>query len=432
MNNAADVWVSVLRILKDDFEMTDTALKAWFSDIEASELRDDTLVLVTPTEFKKETIERNYTKMINDALFSLFSVPIKFELRIKGKNTKTLRPEPIYSEYTFDKFIVGSSNKFAHAAAQAVANQPGQSYNPLLIHGESGLGKTHLLYAIANTIKSANPDANIVYIKSEDFTNELIDAIKGNTNSKFREKYRQADVLLIDDIQFIAGKESTQEEFFHTFNALHTAGKQIIISSDKPPKEMETLDERFRSRFEWGLIADIQAPDYETRMAILRKNAEIYDKKIDDEIIDYIATNIKSNIRELEGALKKVIASSRLNNMELTLSLAEDALKDIIYPEAPKEITPTLIVNIVADHFHVTPQDIMSKKRNAEFVMPRQITMYLCRELIDLSYSSIGKFLGKKDHTTIMHGINKTKEEMKNNEELRNKIEIIKKKINPS
>ena len=233
-------------------------------------------------------------------------------------------------------------------------------------------------------------------------------------------------------MQFIIGKESTQEEFFHTFNALHTAGKQIILSSDKPPKEMETLDERFRSRFEWGLIADIHSPDYETRMAILKKNIENYDQDIDEEILKYIATNIKSNIRELEGALRKVIASSRLNNTELSLSLAEDALKDIIYPEAPKEITPELIMNIVAEHFNISASDIASSKRNSEIVMPRQIYMYLCRELIDIPYKSIGKTIGNKDHTTVMHGVDKIKKEMEGSEDLRNKIDIIKKKINPA
>jgi chromosomal replication initiator protein len=249
--------------------------------------------------------------------------------------------------------------------------------------------------------------------------------------TNLREKYRTIDVLLLDDVQFIIGKESTQEEFFHTFNALHTAGKQIILSSDKPPKEMETLDERFRSRFEWGLIADIQPPDYETRMAILKKNIENYNIEIDEEILKYIATNIKSNIRELEGALRKVMASSKLNKMDLSLSLAEDALKDIIYPEAPKEITPELIMNVVAEHFNVSAADISSSKRNSEFVLPRQIFMYLCRDMIDIPFKSIGNLLGKKDHSTVMHGVEKIKKEMQTNDDLRNKIEIIKKKINP-
>jgi chromosomal replication initiator protein len=274
----------------------------------------------------------------------------------------------------------------------------------------------------------------VLYVNSEQFTNEVIESIRsGNAASmtNLREKYRTIDVLLLDDVQFIIGKESTQEEFFHTFNALHTAGKQIILSSDKPPKEMETLDERFRSRFEWGLIADIQPPDYETRMAILKKNIENYNIEIDEEILKYIATNIKSNIRELEGALRKVMASSKLNKMDLSLSLAEDALKDIIYPEAPKEITPELIMNVVAEHFNVSAADISSSKRNSEFVLPRQIFMYLCRDMIDIPFKSIGNLLGKKDHSTVMHGVEKIKKEMQTNDDLRNKIEIIKKKINP-
>lgn len=250
--------------------------------------------------------------------------------------------------------------------------------------------------------------------------------------TKLRDKYRTVDVLLIDDIQFIIGKESTQEEFFHTFNVLHSAGKQIIISSDKPPKEMETLDERFRSRFEWGLIADIQPPDYETRMAILRKNAEMYDKEIDDEIIQYIATNIKSNIRELEGALNKVMANARLNKQELNLALAEDALKDVIYPDQVRELTPALIIDVVAEHFNISKEDITSKKRNSEYVLPRQIIMYLCRHLTDTSLQMIASYLGKKDHTTVIHGVEKIEEKLKTDEDLENKIETIKKKLTPS
>ena len=270
---------------------------------------------------------------------------------------------------------------------------------------------------------------------SEEFTNEVIESIRsGNAASmtKLREKYRTVDVLMVDDVQFIIGKESTQEEFFHTFNVLHSARKQIILSSDKPPKEIETLDERFRSRFEWGLIADIQPPDYETRMAILRKNAESCARPINEEIIKYIATNIKSNIRELEGAFNKIVAAGRLNQVDLTLSLAEEALKDVIYPNKSREITPTLIINVVSEHFNIKPEDICSKKRNSEFVQPRQIVMYLCRELTATSYVNIGKLLGKKDHTTIIHGVNKITAEMKNNEELRNRIDTIIKKINPS
>ena len=291
------------------------------------------------------------------------------------------------------------------------------------------------MHSIGHFILEENPNMKVLYVTSEEFTNEVIESIRSGNSAdmtKLREKYRTVDVLMVDDVQFIIGKESTQEEFFHTFNVLHAAGKQIILSSDKPPKDMETLDERFRSRFEWGLIADIQAPDYETRMAILRKNADFYDRKIDEEIIKYIATNIKSNIRELEGAFNKIIAFARLNKVELTLPLAEEALKDVIYPNKPKEITPTLIINVVAEHFGVRPDDISSKKRNSEFVQPRQVVMYLCRELTDVSLNNIAKLLGKKDHTTIIHGINKVEAELSTNEEFKNKMEIIKKKLNPS
>ena len=338
-------------------------------------------------------------------------------------------------KYKFDTFVVGSNNKFAHSASLAVAESPGEVYNPLYIYGRPGLGKTHLMHSIGHFILEQHPDKKVLYVTSEVFTNEVIESIRsGNaaSMSKLREKYRTVDVLMVDDIQFIIGKESTQEEFFHTFNVLHSAYKQIVVSSDKPPKEMETLDERFRSRFEWGLIADIQPPDYETRMAILRKNAEIFDHEIDEEAIKYIATNINSNIRELEGAFNKLIAFAKLNKVELSLASAEEALKDIIYPNKAREITPSLIIDVVAEHFGVKPEDIVSKKRNSEFVQPRQVVMYLCSKYTDNSLANIGKILGKKDHTTVIHGIKKITAELETSEELRNKIEIITKKINPS
>ncbi|MDE6983349.1 MAG: chromosomal replication initiator protein DnaA, partial [Lachnospiraceae bacterium] len=303
------------------------------------------------------------------------------------------------------------------------------------IYGGAGLGKTHLMHSIGHFVLEQNQDKKVLYVTSEQFTNEVIESIRsGNAAAmtKLRDKYRTVDVLLIDDVQFIIGKESTQEEFFHTFNVLHSAGKQIILSSDKPPKEMETLEERFRSRFEWGLIADIQPPDYETRMAILRKNAEMYDKEIDDEIIQYIATNIKSNIRELEGALNKVMANARLNKQELNLALAEDALKDVIYPDQRREISPALIIDVVAEHFNISKEDITSKKRNSEYVLPRQIIMYLCRHMTESSLQVIAANLGKKDHTTVIHGVEKIEEKIQTDEDLRNKVETIKKKLSPS
>ena len=353
------------------------------------------------------------------------------------KNMNNLKYESanLNNKYKFDTFVVGSNNKFAHSAALAVAESPGEAYNPLYIYGGAGLGKTHLMHSIGHFVLEQNQDKKVLYVTSEQFTNEVIESIRsGNAAAmtKLRDKYRTVDVLLIDDVQFIIGKESTQEEFFHTFNVLHSAGKQIILSSDKPPKEMETLEERFRSRFEWGLIADIQPPDYETRMAILRKNAEMYDKEIDDEIIQYIATNIKSNIRELEGALNKVMANARLNKQELNLALAEDALKDVIYPDQIREISPSLIIDVVAEHFNISKEDITSKKRNSEYVIPRQIIMYLCRQMTDTTFQMIAAYLGKKDHTTVIHGVEKIEEKIRTDEDLRNKIETIQKKLSPS
>ena len=337
-------------------------------------------------------------------------------------------------KYTFDTFVVGSNNNLAHAAALAVAESPGEIYNPLFIYGGVGLGKTHLMHAIAHFILKNDPKAKILYVTSETFTNELIDAIRNKNNittTEFREKYRNNDVLLIDDIQFIIGKESTQEEFFHTFNTLYESKKQIIISSDKPPKEIETLEERLRSRFEWGLTVDIQSPDYETRMAILRKKEEMEGYNIDNEVIKYIATHVKSNIRELEGALTKIVALSRLNKCDITLQLAEEALKDIISPGSQREVTAELILQIVADHFGLTPLDITSQRRSKEIVYPRQITMYLCRSMMDIPLQSIGKVLGGRDHTTIIHGCEKIAADLKKDDSLKNTIEILKKKINP-
>ena len=452
MEQIKEHWEEIKQSIKKEYDLSDISYNTWIMPLKLYEEKDKNVSILIPSDQAhalsyisnkyKTYFQVSISEMFNDEYTVSFLLekdlqkdPVENEIENKSIYNINAAKANLNPKYNFDTFVVGSNNKFAHSASLAVAESPGEVYNPLYLYGGAGLGKTHLMHSIGHFILEQDPEKKVLYVNSEEFTNEVIESIRsGNAShmTKLREKYRTIDVLLLDDVQFIIGKESTQEEFFHTFNALHTAGKQIILSSDKPPKEMETLDERFRSRFEWGLIADIQPPDYETRMAILRKNAEIYDKKIDDDIIDYIATNIKSNIRELEGALKKVIASSKLNNMELTLSLAEDALKDIIYPEAPKEITPTLIIHIVADHFHVTPEDIMSKKRNAEFVMPRQISMYLCRELTESSLASIGKILGKKDHTTVMHGIKKMKEEMDTNEELRNKVDIIKKKINPA
>ena len=334
-------------------------------------------------------------------------------------------------EFTFENFIKGPSNQFAFAAAQAVAANPSGAYNPLFIYGGSGLGKTHLLTAIQTEIKRTHPDFVIMYVTCEQFTNELIAAIRAGSTEDFRMKYRVADLLLVDDIQFIAGKDSTQEEFFHTFNSLYSANKQIIISSDKPPKDMEILDERFRSRFEWGLIVDITLPDYETRMAILHKKEDMDGYNVSEDVIKYIANNIKSNIRELEGAFNKVVAYAKLEKKEVTLELAEQALKDIVAPNENKQITADYIISMVAEHFNVSTADLCGNKRSSKIVMPRQVAMYLCREILAIPLKNVGQYLGNRDHTTVMHGVEKIEKELQNNEQLQNTIDTLKKKINP-
>ncbi|MGI6107274.1 MAG: chromosomal replication initiator protein DnaA [Lachnospiraceae bacterium] len=337
------------------------------------------------------------------------------------------------SKYTFESFVEGNSNKFALAAAVAVAEKP-TTYNPLFIYGGPGLGKTHLMQAIAHEILQKDPSKNVLYVTSEKFTSELIDAIHNKSNIAFKEKYRSVDVLLIDDIQFIIGKESTQEEFFNTFNHLYENNKQIVISSDKPPKDFTTLEERLSSRFSSGLIADISAPDYETRIAVLRKKGEesgYY--SIDDDVFSYIAKNITSNIRELEGALTRVIAYARLNNSKATLEIAEKVLRDMIrQSDDSRQITSTKILNAVADHFGCDPSELISHKRNKDVTIPRQIVMYLCRQLTDLPLKQIGQDLGNRDHTTIRHGCEKIAEEIKSDPNMRDTVETLTKKIRPA
>lgn len=444
-------WEEIKETVRKEYELTDVSFDTWVKPLRFYDADQDTVIIMIPSDqahalnyisskyksFFKVIISEMFDRTYNIS-FILEKDALEQEKNIllASKNSQSVNYENanLNPKYKFDTFVVGSNNKLAHSAALAVAESPGEVYNPLYIYGGAGLGKTHLMHSIGHFILERNPDRKVLYVTSENFTNDVIenirsgDAIKLN---KMREKYRTVDVLMIDDIQFIIGKESTQEEFFHTFNTLHSMNKQVILSSDRPPKEMETLDERFRSRFEWGLIADIQPPDYETRMAILKKNAETYRKEIDDEVLNYIAENIKSNIRELEGALNKIFAFSKLNNVDINLDYAKEALKDVIYPNKPKEMTPDLIIDVVAEHFGVNSEDITSKKRNSEFVLPRQIVMYLCRNLMDMPLQSIAKTLGKKDHTTILHGINKISDDMKINVDLSNKIEIIKKKILP-
>lgn len=451
MNVIQEQWDEILNTVKREHELSDVSFNTWLAPLtihEVDEANSVVTVVVPSKQIGLDYISKKYTLPLQVAIGEVTGiinwtvqfilekdVPAPKEASSQDTNATRVEEAGLIPKYTFDTFVVGGNNRFAHAASLAVAESPGEIYNPLFIYGGVGLGKTHLMHSIAHFVIDASPQSRVLYVTSEVFTNELIDSIKNSNNmsmSKFRDKYRNNDVLLIDDVQFIIGKESTQEEFFHTFNALHSAKKQIVISSDKPPKDMEILEDRIRSRFEWGLIADIQPPDYETRMAILRKNAEMYDKEIDDEIIQYIATNIKSNIRELEGALNKVMANARLNKQELNLALAEDALKDVIYPDQVRELSPALIIDVVAEHFNISKEDITSKKRNSEYVLPRQIIMYLCRHLTDTSLQMIASYLGKKDHTTVIHGVEKIEEKIKTDEDLENKIETIKKKLTPS
>ena len=448
-------WDDILLYLKEEHDIMDVSYRTWLLPLQLYGMDKDKVIIVAPDSAMISYIKKKYGFFLKIAIEEKTGIECEVEFISKEeaqKNEKApkkqapaeapqdVSPEALQNanlnpKYTFDTFVVGANNNLAHAASLAVAESPGEVYNPLFIYGGVGLGKTHLMHSIAHFILKNNPKAKILYVTLEKFTNELIDAIRNKNNTtttEFREKYRNNDVLLIDDIQFIIGKESTQEEFFHTFNTPYEAKKQIILPSDKPPKEIETLEERLRSRFEWGLTVDIQSPDYETRMAILRKKEEMEGYNIDNEVIKYIATNIKSNIRELEGALTKIVALSKLGtNRDITIELAEEALKDLISPNAAREVTPESIMQVVCDHFGITQLDIASQKRSRDIVIPRQIVMYLCRDMTDTPLQTIGKYMGGRDHTTIIHGAEKIAHDMEKNESLRSTVEILKKKISP-
>ncbi len=450
-------WDKILQLMRDEYDISPVGYETWLKPLQVESVDEDNhIVNIVIMDSKIETIGLNFIKkkysfVLQISIEEVTGFKCTVHFYSKGQADTIKEPElpevkdsslmtimqnaNLNPKYTFDTFVVGSNNKMAHAAALAVAESPAEIYNPLFIYGGVGLGKTHLMHSIANFILKNDPSKKIMYVTSEKFTNELIDSIRNKnftTATQFREKYRNNDVLLVDDIQFIIGKESTQEEIFHTFNTLHEAKKQIIISSDRPPKEFETLEDRLVSRFEWGLTVDIQSPDYETRMAILRKKEEMDGYNIDNEVIKYIANNIKSNIRELEGALTKVIALSKLDNKEINLDLAEEALKDFISPNQDTEITPETIINVVADHYKCTPADLISSKRNKEIVIPRQIVMYLCRSMTDCPLQMIGKYLGGKDHTTIINGIKKITKQLETDENMKTTIDVLKKKINPT
>ncbi|RCW52168.1 chromosomal replication initiator protein DnaA [Halanaerobium sp. ST460_2HS_T2] len=453
------IWKKTLENIKE--KITNPSFNTWFSETKAvMTTEENQLVLQVPNNFIQEWIESQYTDLIEEILenltgnkWSLILLTPEEVKKFKENSKKNagdkknesqevevvkenieednveseLKQNGFNPKYTFDTFVVGNSNRFAHAASLAVAEAPAKAYNPLFIYGDVGLGKTHLMQAIAHFILKNNPDYKVVYVSSETFTNELINSIKDDSTVDFRDKYRNIDILLVDDIQFLAGKERTQEEFFHTFNTLHESNRQLIISSDRPPKEIPTLEERLRSRFEWGLITDIQKPDLETRIAILRKKADIENLTIPNEVVIYIANKIQSNIRELEGALVKVIAYSSLVDREIDVDLAREALKDLVNKKKTESIEVNIerIKKIITGDYNLKMEDMESKKRTQNIAFPRQIAMYLSRELTDFSLPHIGDEFGGRDHTTVIHAHNKIKEKIENENDFSNKIERL-------
>ena len=452
MDSFNDVFQEVLKYCRNCKSISEPGYNKWIKILEPMKLENNVAYLLTDSDFSRDITMNAYENLLKEAFLNTLGFEVDIKILVKDKEevneTEEKDIEVKVADFsdeennnlTFDNFIKGKSNDLAYAFSTAVAHKYDEDqktpsntntiFNPLIIYGDSGLGKTHLMKAIEHEVKKNHPELKIIYTTGESFINQLVKAIESKETNKFHDKYRNADYLMVDDIQTIAGKERMQEEFFHTFNALHSANKQIIISSDRPPKDMETLEARLQSRFEWGLIADISSPDYETRMAILRKKEELDGYNIDDEVIRYIATNIKSNIRELEGALNKLVALSNLENREITISMAEEVLKDIISPNSKREVTPQVILDVVAEHYGVSSNDIIGGKRNSEIVVPRQIVMYLCREITDTSYKAIGILLGNRDHSTIISGDNKVRDKLAAGDtSLKSNIDTIRKKL---
>lgn len=450
MNIIYEKWDEILETVKTEHELSDVSFKTWLKPLTIHSIDDQVVTILVPSQqVGLNYISKKYALPLKVAISELtgsdydikFVLPediqnVEKEVPVSTNYNTSMEMANLNPKYTFDTFVVGSNNKFAHAASLAVAESPGEIYNPLFLYGGVGLGKTHLMHSVAHFILERNPSTKILYTTSEEFTNELIEAIRNGNNTamtKFREKYRNIDVLLIDDIQFIIGKESTQEEFFHTFNDLYQHNKQIVITSDKPPSEMATLEDRLRTRFSEGLICDIQVPTYETIRAILDNKIE--KKKgldIPEDVKDYIASNVKSSIRELEGAINNLSAFASLSGSPITLSLAQEALKDLISSNNKREVNVELIMEIVAEHFHISINDLVSSKRNASISKPRQIVMYLCRQMTQESALNIAKKLGKKDHSTVIHGAKAITEELLTDENLKNTINILIKKIDPN
>ena len=434
MDSFKEAWGIICEYCRQN--LTEVAYKTWISKIEPVRLdfSEGKAILMVPAEFHRQTLTRGYMQLLNDAFASVFGEGIQIcftvpdEIVTREPEQNDISVDADY-EFTFSSFIVGSSNKFAHAASLAVATNPGGSYNPLFIYGNSGLGKTHLLYAIRNEIHRTNPEKIILYVKGDDFTNELIEAIRLNAASDFRNKYRKSDVLLVDDIQFIGGKESTQEEFFHTFNSLYEAKSQIVLTSDRPPKEIKTLEDRLKSRFESGLIADIQPPDFETRIAIIKRKAELLEMNLPDDIVEYIATRLKTNIRQLEGVVKKLKAQSQLYGEKVTINVAQKTISDILNNDQPPPLTVEKIIDEVARTFGITSDDIRSSKRNSNISNARQIAIYAVREITDLSMNLIGEEFGNRDHSTIVYAIKQIEKNMTKDPKLKATVEDIIKNI---
>ncbi len=441
LENIHDLWNRALDQIEK--KLSKPSFETWLKSTKAHALQGDTLIITAPNDFARDWLESRYSNLIAETLYDLTGeeLDVKFiippnqaeeEFDVQAPKKKVNKDDGaefpqsmLNSKYTFDTFVIGSGNRFAHAASLAVAEAPAKAYNPLFIYGGVGLGKTHLMHAIGHYVLDHNPAAKVVYLSSEKFTNEFINSIRDNKAVEFRNKYRNVDVLLIDDIQFLAGKEQTQEEFFHTFNTLHEESKQIVISSDRPPKEIPTLEDRLRSRFEWGLITDITPPDLETRIAILRKKAKADGLVIPNEVMLYIANQIDSNIRELEGALIRVVAYSSLINKDINADLAAEALKDIIPSSKPRVITIQDIQQIVGQEFNIKLDDFKAKKRTKSVAFPRQIAMYLSRELTDFSLPKIGEEFGGRDHTTVIHAHEKISKLVQTDTDLQKQIKEI-------
>ena len=436
MYSSAYVWAKVLSHMEE--RLGAITVSAWFDDAEVVELNDSNLILYSPSDFRREIIRRRCTDYIQDALKEIFNSDAKLlvfgdEERGAFENKHKVTPSMDFNpQFTFDNYVVGPSNRFAHSAAIAVSKTPGQVYNPLFIYGPAGVGKTHLLYAIANGIRKDNPNANVVYIKGDQFTNELIAAIQNGKNIEFRSKYREADLFLIDDIQFIAGKESTQEEFFHTFNKLYEEHKQIVMTSDRKPSDMLTLEDRLKTRFEWGLLADVQPPDYETRMAIIKNKAKTLGLSLDDEVCNYIAVNVTSNVRQIEGTVKKILAYRDLNNMPLDLNHISRAIDDMFKSEGNAVPTASLIITQVCKFYSIDEAVIRGTQKNKGTAEARQVAMYLIRKLTNLSLPDIGKEFDR-DHSTVLYAVRKVEMALKKGDAtMQNNIRDITANINSS